>query len=278
MEFGRERPGRRIERPTRKIEQVRPSLEPPGDRSIDNEIIPSKPLPGGMLEKPRLNLKGLAVDVGPLANEKQVLDNALSVIEGMEPPLTIARVNEKTKHLAITFHEIGTGEDSVIALTCPLEPGGATVYDAASVVITALHGDIDAALLQGVHAELKSDNSLAAGAARCVIGGFLIHMMPTSVIGKTVTMLSDAVRGMREKAEQKELEAAKDFTQTQAIAEWLRHREIDKNPPLTYEPMEPLEDHVGLYAPPTELYEKSTELPDESIDLPGFDDGPSFDL
>ncbi|WP_330306874.1 MULTISPECIES: hypothetical protein [unclassified Streptomyces] len=278
MEFGRERPSRRIERPTRKIEQVRPPLEPPGDRSIDNEIILSKPLLGEMREKPRLDLKGLAVDVGPLANEKKVLDKALSVIEGMEPPLTIERVNEETKDLAITFHEIGEGEDSVIALTCPLEPGGATVYDAASVAITALHGDIDAALLQGVHAELKSDNSLAAGAARCVIGGFLIHMMPTSVIGKTVTMLSDAVQGMREKAEQKELEAAKDFTQTQAIAEWLRHREITKDAPLTYEPMEPLDDHVGLYAPPTELYEKSTELPDESIDLPGFDDGPSFGL
>ncbi|WP_286256362.1 hypothetical protein [Streptomyces graminofaciens] len=179
------------------------------------------------VEKPSPDLEGLSFDVGPLANEKKVLDKALSLIEDMEPPWTIARVNERTRHLAIEFHEIGEGNESVIALTCPMEPEGATVYDAASATITALHGDIDAALLQGVHAELKNHEGLAAEAARCVIGGFLIHMMPTSVIGKTVTMLSDAVRGMREKAEQKELEAAKDFVQTQGIAESVRHAEID---------------------------------------------------
>ncbi|MFF4354558.1 hypothetical protein [Streptomyces sp. NPDC001530] len=295
-EFGSGRPRENVPRP-----KVEPKAEPLWRETPELDFGDDIGFPFD--KEPRLDLKGLAVDVGPLANEKKVLDNALSVIEGMEPPLTLEKVNEKTKHLAITFHEVGEDEESVIALTCPLEPldpEGATVYDAASAVITGLHGDIDAALLQGVHAELKSDGSLAAGAARCVISGFLIHMMPTSVIGKTVTMLSDAVRGMREKAEQKELEAAKDFAQTQGFAEWLRHREAGESRPTAPE-FDSALDPIGiddrtvtaefpgsfeLFAGPSaleldhgskELPDASIDLPDETIDFPGLG-GPSLGL
>ncbi|GAA5027938.1 hypothetical protein [Streptomyces siamensis] len=218
--------------------------------------LPRRPRRRAELPKPRIELSrpgvtdlpGLTVDVPVYVNETRVLLHAEKVIARMTPPLTLEDVNRETAHLAITFHTIRAGEDAVVVLTRPLNPGGGAeplvppapsgqartqpVYDAASALLTAAHGDVDAAFLQAVHARLKSDDGLAAGAARCVIGGVLIHMMPTSVIGKTVTMLTDAVRGMREKAErQKELEdleAAKDFAQIQAINAGIRHPELDE--------------------------------------------------
>ncbi|MFF4358610.1 hypothetical protein [Streptomyces sp. NPDC001604] len=225
-----------------------------------------------------MELNGPGFEVGPLADAKTVLGTALRRLGTSETPLTLEEVNERVKDLAITFHRFDEGDRKSIAVACPLEPKhpkGPTGYDAASAAITALHGHVDAAALQMVHAATKGDDSLAAGVARFAISGFLIHLMPTSVIGKAITMLAEAVRGINEKTELKEITEARDFLATQEVGEFLRH-DVDELPdvaPKAYEVDELPDDfdltgrHPTLGTP----LEASSELDDP-------DDGLSFGL
>ncbi|WP_185124153.1 hypothetical protein [Streptomyces sp. TLI_185] len=209
-----------------------------------------------------------AFEVGPLADAKKALEKAHSRLEAIKTPLTLKEVNEQVEDLAITFHRFGRAGRSPIAVAYPLEPEGPTGYDVASAAITALHGHAEAAALQMVHAGLKGDDSLVAGAARCVIRGFLIHLMPTSVIGSAITMLAEAVRGINAKTELKEITEAKDFLATQELAEWLRYAktaEIVHGPSL-------LPDDPDLTS-----FDRPFETPLEAVREPD-DPGDAFSL
>jgi hypothetical protein len=224
MRFG-ERPRARFPRSAEDVRQPKIERDPHARGGAEPYRGPESHLP--IERRPRLDLEGPVFEVGPLADAKTVLGTALSRLGTIKTPLTLEEVNEQVKDLAITFHRFGGGDRSPIAVACPLEPKGPTGYDAASAAITALHGHVDAASLQMVHAGLKGDDSLAAGAARCVISGFLIHLMPTSVIGKAITMLAEAVRGINAKTELKEITEARDFAATQEVGELLRHPKTD---------------------------------------------------
>ncbi|MGW2718151.1 hypothetical protein [Streptomyces sp. NPDC001492] len=226
MEFELRRPRGRLTRPGEGVRQ--PKIEPdPHARGGAKPYRGPESRPP-IERKPGPDLGAPVFEVGPLTDAKTVLGTALRRLGTSTTPLTLEEVNEQVKDLAITFHRFDAGDRSAIAVACPLERKGPTGYDAASAAITALHGHVDAAALQMVHAATKGDDSLAAGTARCVISGFLIHLMPTSVIGKAITMLAEAVRGINARTELKEITEARDFVATQGVGELLRHAKNDE--------------------------------------------------
>lgn len=164
------------------------------------------------------------------------------------PPESWAEANERARELAIRFHEVpgpgtGTGPAAevrhMIAASWPARPNSAglvklvdsprpdqdtvhATWDWLAVGITAATGHYDAAAVQAGRTLLKENESLASGVTRCFADGLLVYLMPTAIIGKAVTMLSDAVREMNQKSEDQATTERRDFLTTQALGAFIR--------------------------------------------------------
>ncbi|MER7175945.1 hypothetical protein [Streptomyces mesophilus] len=156
-------------------------------------------------------------------NEERVLGKALEELSKDPAPTTCEAANNRIRHLAIRFHETRTADATdAVAVTCPVhlapydteEPGRRLAHDLrgnliddretaerergffdwASVGVNAARGDLDTAAAQAAVATAARLEGPGAGPARAVAGTFLVYVAPTTLIGKTVTMLGDALR------------------------------------------------------------------------------------
>lgn len=141
----------------------------------------------------------LTYDVPVFVNEEIVLDSARRELAREPVPATCAEANERVKHLAIKFYPVREQGAHAIAAVCPLrgEEGIPSLpWDAATVGLTAEFGGIDAAAMDAARRAMAGRDDWTAKATRCLAGGFLVCLMPTSVVGMTASLLSEAVRNI----------------------------------------------------------------------------------
>lgn len=116
----------------------------------------------------------------------------------------------------VKLHVVGADDPLAVLVAYPLPREGAGglrefvrgAESLATIAFTAAHGHVDGAILQAAGKALEEREGVLEGIARCVTTTWLIHVMPTSLIGRTIDLLSEAVRGMADAARERELRAA----------------------------------------------------------------------
>lgn len=158
-----------------------------------------------------------------LENEAQLVRQASSAVSSPAAVDTAALNRGEPCGISgsdFTLQIIGAGHDPALLLMYPLPK---PLTDTAPILSSVAQGHPDHAVLQAVDAALKDGEGLVNGVLRCVTTAFLIHVMPTSVIGHTISMLSDAVCGMREAAEARErasVEAGRGPVSAAELSSW----------------------------------------------------------
>jgi hypothetical protein len=167
-----------------------------------------------------------------LENEAQLVRQASSAVSSPAAVDTAALNRGEPCGISgsdFTLQIIGAGHGPALLLMYPLSK---PMTDTAPILSSVAQGHPDHAVLQAVDAALKDGEGLVNRVLRCVTTALLIHVMPTSVIGHTISMLSDAVRGMREAAEARErasVEAGRGPVPAAELSSWASARDAARD-------------------------------------------------